>query len=90
MESGARPQIIPNGYSGVMDEDAPRTFEVTQFTCPRCGSHSFEQNPMRGSGLCHGFSAEGKPCSFRFLANDPRYFKGTGRFLPRTVVGRRV
>jgi len=62
--------------------------EIKEFTCPNCGSHHFEQRRDDG-GICHGYR-NGQPCDFRFAFDDPRFFKGTGRFYPRTVVGRSV
>ena len=66
-----------------MNDSDTNTFEVTQFTCPTCGSHEFEQDRGRGL-LCHGDTDAGA-CTFRCAADDPRYFKGTGRFLPCVV-----
>lgn len=61
--------------------------EIMEFTCPRCGTHEFEQNEK--DGICHGYLL-GRACSFRFKSNDPLYFRATGRRIPNTVVGRSV
>lgn len=61
--------------------------EIMEFTCPRCGTHEFEQDSV--SGICHGY-LRGHACAYRFTSNDPRYFKATGRRIPNTVVGRSV
>ena len=59
--------------------------EIKEFTCPRCGSHHFGQTPAAG-GTCHGYTETGA-CNFGFAFDDPRYFKGTGKFMPKTVGG---
>ncbi len=66
-----------------------------EFTCPRCGSHEFGTTsitvnalrawPGDAEGMCHGY-VDNRPCNFIWRrADDALYFKGTGRFYPRTV-----
>lgn len=64
----------------------PELVEDKEFTCPRCGSHMFGSFDARASGIvryCHGNN-----CQFSFpITDDALYFKGTGHFSPRLVIG---
>lgn len=68
--------------------------ESQEFTCPRCGSHEFGTSgihandwPGDAEGMCHGYLGE-RICRFIWRRKDDAlYFKGSGSFYPRTVMG---
>lgn len=73
--------------------------DETQFTCPSCGSSEFGttldmsalDDESRQTGHCHGMVGTHprvSVCGFSWKrSDDEKYFKPTGRKLPRTHVG---
>jgi len=63
--------------------------DVTEFTCPRCGSHKFgtslngdPRDPHIGVGYCHN------PCGFSWRrSDDAKYFRKTGRQIAAVCIG---
>lgn len=61
------------------------TYEVKDFTCPRCGSHQFGSSVMPSGVLerqCHGYLANA-PCGFSWTEGDDLlYMQPTGERRP--------
>ena len=60
--------------------------ETREFTCPKCGSHTFGSAELPSGvfeRVCHGFD-----CRFSFPSTDDHmYFKGTGHYMPKEMGG---
>jgi hypothetical protein len=85
-------QIAPTSVVELTERKmAPDMIEGTQFTCPRCGSHYFGSSDLPGEGFqyeCHGQAPTGIPCTFTCTREESNlYFKVTGHFSPKVVVG---